>query len=236
MVNEYSVRYIVQTYDLPRNLETKLIYIASKTVEQTQLANFKDQYEYIAYLVEKFTRPRLPTAYFTVHHPTRLRALYGVDEHQSQENETTNQPQEAERVLRLLAYQLETPQFEFVERLVRKAGCNYVPDPVYVYANFDQVKDKLDELEKRFGDRGVIRLPARPIEHISFNPLAIAFKPRKYNGNPLQFFYKHWDVYAGLTRSELRSFDSGLYRALCRANEMDEAIPSTPCYKHGAYP
>jgi len=48
--------------------------------------------------------------------------------------------------------------------------------------------------------------------------------PRNYNGNPLAYFREHIDEYDGMPRGEFSRADPGLYRALVRAGQINEAI------------
>ena len=48
---------------------------------------------------------------------------------------------------------------------------------------------------------------------------------RIFNGNPLAVFRAHPEKYSGLSRSGLVDVDYGMYRALLRADQMDQAIP-----------
>ena len=52
-------------------------------------------------------------------------------------------------------------------------------------------------------------------------------KPRKFQGNPLAYFKEHEEMYKEMTRTQLRTFDQGLYLALHKTGQIDEAIPET---------
>ncbi|MDO8509107.1 MAG: hypothetical protein Q7S27_05490 [Nanoarchaeota archaeon] len=52
-------------------------------------------------------------------------------------------------------------------------------------------------------------------------------KPRKFNGNPLAYFMAHESTYKEMTRGQLRAFDQGLWLALSKAKQLDQAIPKT---------
>jgi len=49
----------------------------------------------------------------------------------------------------------------------------------------------------------------------------------KYHGNPLAYYKKHYEQYKGMNRKDLSVYDSGLYRALLRAGQIEEAIPDS---------
>lgn len=49
-------------------------------------------------------------------------------------------------------------------------------------------------------------------------------KPRNYQGNPLAYYEEHSDKYEGMGRGGLSLSDSGLYRSLLRAGQLEKAI------------
>ena len=45
---------------------------------------------------------------------------------------------------------------------------------------------------------------------------------RKYNGNPISYFFEHIEIYRDLSRTGLSLVDPGLYKAISRAKQLDE--------------
>jgi RNA polymerase sigma factor (sigma-70 family) len=91
---------------------------------------------------------------------------------------------------------------------------------------FLEVRSKLAQLAEFYDRNGKIVIPPREIASVRFNPFAIRFKPRRFNGSPIDYFKQHLEVYQGLSRSDLSKYDQGLYNALRHARQLEEAIPS----------
>lgn len=97
--------------------------------------------------------------------------------------------------------------------------------------NISEISDRLHQVAARFKKNGRWMVPKRPIRQVQFGPLSLTFDRRSYGGNPLAFFRQH-KIYGGLGREELYHFDRGLYEALQKAGQLDEAIPE----KYGQKP
>ena len=102
---------------------------------------------------------------------------------------------------------------------------------------FKFVSDVVEKIRKRYGRK--IRhkdsnssswvFPVRPVKdvYIDCNPPEIEFGVRNFKayGGVYGFFLANQDIYGYFGRTELSSFDSGLYRSLLRQGIMSEVIP-----------
>ncbi len=87
-----------------------------------------------------------------------------------------------------------------------------------------EISSRLKQVKERIFDKEEYFLNIIGIK--SFDPLQIKFlKQRNYNGNPLAFFREYFPLYQGMSRSELKSFDVGLYQALRLHGQIHLAIP-----------
>ncbi|MEK6852388.1 MAG: helix-turn-helix domain-containing protein [Nanoarchaeota archaeon] len=93
-----------------------------------------------------------------------------------------------------------------------------------VAKNTTMVRGWLEELAQKHGIK--IRLPNRPIISVQLEPeLKIVFGYRRYNGNPISVFMEYPEIYEGMSRTEFSKFDSSLYTALLKYEQMDLAFP-----------
>lgn len=87
------------------------------------------------------------------------------------------------------------------------------------------IQSRIQQVRERFTIGGRLRIPNRMIKEIEFDPLEIKFVIRNYHGNPLQYFRDNFEIYEGLSRSELVQLDEGLYQRLNFHGQLEEAIP-----------
>ncbi|MBS3163693.1 hypothetical protein J4427_03330, partial [Candidatus Woesearchaeota archaeon] len=236
MVNENLIRFIVETYELPKPLEEKIFRIAYTTIKDLGLSGFDSQYRHIANLIEKFKAPYQERFFL------RLDSSEDFTEKQSHEIigfEDNN----LERVIALeeenkglisfrealgiLEHELDREDYLFLNALVnlgnyditnKKFNSLLLKDP-------SNIQDEIRILRNRFEINGVFLLPPRPILDLQFNPLKVKFNKIEYPGSPLPFFNKYRKIYGLLTRQQLKHFDRALHKALYKSKEMNLAIP-----------
>jgi len=236
MAEAYSIEYILDTYELPEKLKKRLAWIAAARLDDLSIHSFDGIYTYIAELVDKFTgmyRNRSSVSLDAELSPEDTRTMheficrYDPDfEDEEGEYEKPLPSAAIDEVLRILEKPLDRAQFNFLVNLVLRTN-GKTPDvnPEDVSEDIEGIRSRMQELADQYQLNGTIKVPPRPIGKISFNPLNIEFKNRHYN-DPLEFFRKHRETYRGMTRDELYHFDSGMYHALRREGQMDQAIAS----------
>jgi hypothetical protein len=89
----------------------------------------------------------------------------------------------------------------------------------------DRINDNLDLIRINLYEKHPYIIERGGLEIKSFNPFSIRFSNRRYQKDPLDFFNQHKQVYGGMSRKELESFDMGLARRLYIYDQMDDAIP-----------
>jgi hypothetical protein len=232
---EYTIRSILETYELPDKLREKLAWIATTRLAERFVNTFDDQYAYIAHLVDVFTRHHCDRyiksldARISSDKSRTYHEVIGVSDALCQEEPDQDYGKNESRIaetIAILRRNLEDAHFDFVVHLIRATRPRCIAtDPVGVSENIEAVRARLRELAAKYQANGKIVMPKRPIGRIRFTPLSIQFKKRNYAGNPLGFFSQHIDLYDGMSRARLCRFDPGLYGALCRANQIHAAIP-----------
>ncbi len=233
MADEQTIRFILGTYELPEKLKNKLAWIAEQRLEEMFIDGFDEQYTYIAQLVDDFTKPynlrfiKSLDAIVSFQDSRTYHEVVGSRSSRIEETQTQSPSQNEFQmcsILDVLKLELKKPHYDFVHYLVRHAK-NVKADPREVSENIEEIKIRVSQLAGKYQANGKVIMPKRPIKKISFDPLHIVFKKRRYGGNPLGFFNKHRDTYDGMTRTRLSVFDPGLYRALCRSDQIHLAIP-----------
>ena len=207
---------IIQSYHLPRNLERRLISIGVRRISELHINSFEERYNYLSYLVEKFTSPFI----------TRLGE--SVNEIPSRKTQRTKEKTITARE----ALNCIRSHLGWVDYLLL---CQLVDNPENpLNVTRDQLLDRvpiiqkrLESLAKKYEKQGRLVIPKRPIIHVDFDPLSIKFKRRNYQGDPLSFFREHKRTYGELSRTELSEFDRGLYRSLLKHGQLEQAIPET---------
>ena len=232
-----NARFILNTYELPQDLEKKLIWIASKRFNERSIHDFDSQYRYIADLVDLYTRNRHEwnserldsdleecTGFSPSSVPIKPYRPRRPDSILENEDNTRREEILVSNAIDYLEGKLSRPHMEFLRQLISTS-----PDvtiyPGNVYGNVSRIQKRLDELSARYQRNGTIVLPKRQIKEIQFEPFSIHFQRRQYHGNPLQYFQENHDHYNGMSRYELFQFDQGLYCSLKKANQLHLAIP-----------
>ena len=233
MVDEEPIRDIVATYELPQKLEDRLTFIATEQLHARYINCFDQQYEYIAFLVERFTRSSLDRRTRSLDEPVKvgnMRTLHETLPSQETPVDTTNplderSPESTDQAMTMLRPGLDASHYTFVEELLKTSHPVYHPKPYQVQGRLAKIQARLEEIAQKYKVNGRIVFPRRPIQYVRFNPLCIRFGRRLLGENPLQFFRKHAHVYRGLRRGELFEIDQGLYQALRTNNQLHLAIP-----------
>ncbi len=236
------IRGIVETYDLPPKLEARITNIAITGIEEHNFSNIADQYDYIAWLVDKFTNlaslgARLPISLDAEIKPNSHLRLYDLitspydNDKKGLEEENGVDILSLEELLNLLRERLDKKGLNLLSTLLpekRRKMMLYVNYPKRdITRNYDDIAYRLAEIAETFDRNGKIMIPPRPIIQVKFKPLRIKFGRRNYNGNPLSFFEQHRENYQGMKRKELKHYDSGLYTALRIQRQLDKAIPDS---------
>lgn len=91
--------------------------------------------------------------------------------------------------------------------------------------DFHDIQNRLKLLKSYIYDKDEDNISREDLTVTSFSPFKVAFRNRKYGGNPLKFFQDNKELYGGMSRKELERFDSGLERHLRIHGQMEQAIP-----------
>jgi len=236
MADEKLVEDIMNTYDLPHKLKNKITRIAIEQIDKFYLYGFDNAYECISNLVEKFKIP------FREKNVIRGDKLISSDSRETfydlmgtedsvlsslfGESENLSRTKSLDEIICILEPSLDKSDVELMRRLFNRNLLFYIREEDII-AKAPKIQERFRELMKTYERGGKLIIPRRPIVQIQFNPLFIKFKRRGYHGDPLAFFKKHEDVYGGMSREELISFDIGLYSALWRAKQL-HVIPRKP--------
>lgn len=129
-------------------------------------------------------------------------------------------------MIALLSEKLDAEQLALLHQLKYKIDdCTITGTEEQILAKLPQIQERLEVIANEYSKKGTL-LTRRPIIEIRWNPrFWVKYGRRKFNSNPLQFHQDNLDVYGGMGRTELYLFDQGLYSALSRAGQLDEAIP-----------
>ncbi len=240
MTNDGLVRGIVETYDLSPKLEERIVWIASERIDELSIHGFDEVYRYISGLIEKFQMHYAERLALRLDKPieTRFGEIYpsiGVEDRDLSSLFEGQEPKEIpERIsineaISILERRMDEHSCELMRQLLHQGSSGgYLPlniSPEEIIENLPAIQLRLEELAYQYEKDGKIVTPPRPIIAVRFDPLAIRFGRRRYNGNPLAFFRAHPDVYEGRSRTEFERFDGGLCTSLRKYRQIDEAIP-----------
>ncbi len=218
--DEYPIEYIVQSYQLPPHLERKIISIAKTRTEELKLFSFEAQYDYVAYLVERFTSHRTMSLDAPLSEDKTLYDLIRVED--ANLKMLLDSPSEelllVQKLPKLLRHWMSSDALGVLQQLLQRTSQSRVLNisQEEVIRRATCIQESLEQLAKRYGCDGKLIIPQRPITYVSFNPLQIKFGNRRYCGNPLAYYLAHQDIYGGMSRGELAQFDAGLYNTLRR--------------------
>ncbi|MFC1753970.1 hypothetical protein ACFL96_11370 [Thermoproteota archaeon] len=224
------IKSILSTYQLKPKLEAKLIRIAQTQIENRAITSFDEQYRYIDSLVSLYTGRYADKFDISLNKPIKnsdnLFLEIPVEDKgiQAIENfETTPCTEDTDDVLRQY---LDDTEYELFKRLISNKRMAESVDPESLVTHISIIKENLQGLLEKYSKSGQIVLPHRPIVHVKLGPpLVLKFRRRNYQGNPLAYFREHIDIYKGLSRLDLETYDSGLYQQLKKYGQLDNAIP-----------
>ena len=238
MTDEYSIEFILDTYELPEKRRQRIAWIARDKYKNVTPGNFDQVYAYIAKLVDDFTRDYNARFYLSLDSEVTEEDKHSRQEYVAQQTCVPDEDMpyyeqaylhaRVERILEILQKPLGRAQYSFIANLMGTTN-GHTPDmePEEVTENAGAIKSRMDQLSDRYQHNESIRMPARPVKQIHFDPFSIQFQSRKRGFDPLAHFFEHEELYEGMTREQLRRFDTGLYNALYRKGLMQQAIPST---------
>lgn len=235
MAMEKSVDSVVRSYDLPKNIEERLIRIAQRRIEELQLFSFDEQYEYIAHLVEKFTTKPSASLDATIRGENGDLRLYDIIAAPEERPFEPISEMEEEKLIPvtivpdLLKNKISEKSSAVLGQLLQTIS----PEqrlgifPTTVVENAEEINARLEELAAQYEVEGRLVIPRRPITYITFDPLSIRFGRRSFEGNPLKYFRENYGGHKGLTRSQLEKEDASLYMTLLTHHQIEKAIPET---------
>lgn len=241
MPNQKAIEFIVKSYSLSPRLEERIIQIALRRVNELSISGFNDIYSYITGLVEAFNMPFTEKLAMRLDSAVRdskktFHELIGQDElaagFADEDEEETEEDKLGEMPLDDIICRLEgklgQKELDVLKQLSLQYGHLSLPcDITTIEENADDIAERLKQLIQTYERDGKFIMPKRPIIYIRFNPLAIRFGKRRYNGNPLAYFREHIKTYKGMSRKELSRYDQSLYLSLCKSNQIVIAIPHT---------
>src|SRR3989338_2420834 len=240
-----NIEDIISSYQLPQNIKQKITQIAKHHIEKYKINNFSQIYEYVAELVDKFTVP------WEEKNTVSLDQSTASSKRTLHEKITSNNSAETERLeekikkentvstntskdqLKKIFSESDITTQQIISVLLEKVPQFHIPQ----IAAADIIKNRTVQLLSSYFKYGRLQIPPRPIKHIKFdNKIDIHYAKRRYGGNPLAFLKEHEEFYAQLTRSQLEEIDRGLYAALLRKHQIQEAFElnlllSTPLYR-----
>ncbi len=241
MPSEQLVVEIVETYDgLSPRLRDRIARIAISRAGEIGL-DYNGVYGLVADLVDAFTTPfqeryalRLDRQigdskrFFHEFIGTEDADLTRLFEDEVYEDKRNLIP--AHYAFDILGNHLDERHSRLLLQLLQSSG-NENPmlniSPQELLIEIPQIKEKLEELSRRYERKGRLTIPKRPVVSIRIHPkLDIRFGNRRYS-DPLSFYFQHRETYQGLGRTGLKKFDRGLHAALGRSGQLDRAIPET---------
>jgi hypothetical protein len=209
---------IIKSYGLSQNLETRLISIGIRRINELHLNSFEDRYTYLSHLVEKFTSSFI----------TRLgESVNDIPDRKKPQARPKKNLITAREALDYVKDHLDKTDYFLFCQLVENPENRLNISRNQLVERIPTIQRRLESLAKRYEREGQLVIPKRPIVHVKFDPLFIKFGRRNFNGDPLSFFRKHKKTYGRLSRTELAGFDRGLYRSLLKQGQLEQAIPET---------
>jgi hypothetical protein len=249
MAYDDFIREIVKSHGLAPRLQEKIISIAIRRVNELTINTQDGVYGYVDYLVEKFTQSgeeRFLTVSLDskVGHESDATFMDFLGEQDRNlmaiQNPPAVQPySNVSDIVNSLRGKLSNADFAVLVQIAREGINPLISSPKEiaipkdeVMANVPKIMERLEILAAAYERNGKLVIPPRPIVRVQFDPkLYIQFAPRRYNGNPIDFFRANHEAYEGMSRAELADFDKGIYGALLKARQVHLAIPSVS-YRH----
>jgi len=236
-MKQRDIQQIIETYELPSKLEERILVIALRRVEEGSIGDFTTTYREIADLIEAFRTPRqekyavrLDSAQRNDNERTFHEMIGNIDPKlDSVSEDAASVP--ADILPQKIVDQLEEKVDEMTLRKMKEVFGDYMNfdlglAPEDIVQSKSIIEARVQQLFERFNVDGKIKIPRRPIKRVTFEPeLRIEFGKRRFDGNPLAFFQENSEVYAGMSKSQLQTFDPSLYMKLLGTGKLNEAIP-----------
>ena len=220
MNNGDLVRFVVRTYELGPELESKVVRIAERRINDLYISTFAEIYDYVSRLIEKFMMP-----YDDRRHLCLSNSYQNVEPDNNFDDIPFSESISLEDFVREFGNEVGRVRLGTITQLWQGASNGALTPLPFSPARIRRVLPfacaKLDEIL----DNSSLVFPPRPVESFQFRPFSIKFGRRRYYGNPLDFFKAHQDVYQGMSRGRLQKFDGGLYKSLRKAGQLHLAIP-----------
>ncbi len=234
-MNLESILEIVDTYELTESQRNYVERNISSRLDR--LNDFTTAYSYISELVDFLNVPfgerralRLDESIENSN--TSKTYFFGTDDEILFEKDEEYRKQKISEIsLQYLKGVFEPKILEFFTLLILNSGLEpeeyeevikKIPE-----SQIPEIAYRLGVLKRGLFDKDEDYIVRGNIEVTSFSPFKIKFRNRRYNGDPLQFYREHQDLYEGMSRKELEGFDSGLARHLRYHSQIKDAIPET---------
>ncbi|MDO8656371.1 MAG: hypothetical protein Q7K45_03970 [Nanoarchaeota archaeon] len=227
-----EIKDMVSSYRLSPKVEEKIVRISAQRIEELGLHSFEERYRYVARLIEIFQQRyadrfdlRLDAPIDTDDSKVLLHDCFGIPTLPTiSDSNTPNLP--LDLAIAVADPYLSEHHKNILQRLLGGVESRDILLPNQEQVNLNAATLRLESLVKYLEQDGNIIYPERPIVSVNFDSenLQVQWGKRNYDGNPLAYFRKHLDVYAGMSRHKLRNVDSGLSDALYRYGQIDEAI------------
>lgn len=239
MFGSEQIEAIVATYDLSPAFSKRISRIAAIRINERGISSFNEAYTLISNLIEKWQSIHSET-YNSFSLDSKQASgdflhdrIGREDEYMKrlfEDNENIcSKEHHFKEIMSTLEKILEGKYLTFLNQLFsslkNQEEKTFGVELEELRNDSTGVRERLDEIARRFKVDGRLAIPPVPIVEIKFNPLFIRFQQRDFDGNPLAYFLSHNDVYKDVSRSQLKRIDPYLYVALLRANQLDIAIP-----------
>ena len=203
---------ILETYTIPFKHKCKIANITNVWFRDHPSINpsYQAIYSRIANLVEKWRRPYNEVSC------ELLEAVF-ADDPVIEESED-----ELELSLSDVKDILSSDTFNSMLNLLNfRDYAKFKVSPRYLLENAAKIEEGIEKVVR---NNGVFL--RRPIMEVTAT-FKIKFGERKFNGDPLSYFRRNYDLYEGLSRKGLYKKDRGIYSSLLRYGQMADAIPET---------
>lgn len=221
----HVVREIVSTYDLSQRIRDKVIRAATNYSHDHR--TFDEQYRYIAELVGAYAVPYQERKALRLDAPIRdkdsPRLFHEVIGEQAPERGAVYLT--AQEALDSLECRVDGYVIRQLRELVSGQTIFIETTERDIAQNAQQIAGRLEEMAVEYEVNGRILFPPRKIVHIRFNPLAVRYGNRNYDGDSVSYYLSHLNVYRGLNQSQLAVFDYGMLKALYISGKLNDLIP-----------
>lgn len=232
MTTDKLVQEIVDTYELDDRIRKKVIWNTKRVMDRDFDYSFSDIYNIVASFVDRYNKNHKEVRFSEVRNLERLvKNLVSesetMDEEESHYHESKNKPISYHKAIEIIAKQLDNDSLSILLDLVPEISQKKLKiNEDDLLSKVDLIKERLELLIGKYYRNGRIILPPGKIKSITFDPtLKIKLFNRDYKGNPLQYFWKHYNIYKGMSRTDLKQFDEPLYSALHLHGQIQKAIP-----------